>query len=327
MSKNNTPLSVGQLAKLFFQLKQLESTGLPAFQAFAMVMQTDVELKMHLTRMQQQLKAGKPISEAGFRAGIFNDTHKTLIHAAERSGKLIEVYGQLASYYTALDDRIKKIKSRLYFPALTLMIALFVQPLPALVTSQISGFDYLQLSLGRLLIIASGIFVLVRFSSIIRGIGLETALHRLQLRVSIVANWIIKRQINQFLFILGMMLEGGLAFAEALPKAVNSINNTCLREKFNPALDMLTTGTSVTDMLAKVPIINAKILQIVNSNEQSGKLAFGLLHFSQQEAEAIGLQDDALAEWLPRLVYSIIAIGMAYSLLGNHISTAMPSTL
>jgi type II secretory pathway component PulF len=90
---------------------------------------------------------------------------------------------------------------------------------------------------------------------------------------------------------------------------------------------MLTTGASVTETLAKVPIINATLLQIVNSSEQSGKLASGILHFTRLEADTISLQDDALAEWLPRLVYTVIAVWMAYSILGARFVTLVPSNL
>lgn len=182
MSKTNHSLNTEQLAKLFTQLKCLESAGLPAFQAFAILTKSEPELKKPLAKMQQQLKSGRAISEAGFRAGIFNDTHKTLIHAAEASGRLADVYGQLANYYTGLAGRIKKVKSRLYFPALTLIIALFVQPLPDIIGSKITGFDYLQLSLGRLVVIGLGVFLLVRLPSILRSLGTEAAWHRLQLR-------------------------------------------------------------------------------------------------------------------------------------------------
>ncbi|HEY8095192.1 MAG TPA: type II secretion system F family protein, partial [Methylobacter sp.] len=309
------------------QLKYLESAGLPAFQAFAILAKSEPELKKPLAKMQQQLKSGRPISEAGFRAGIFNDTHKTLIHAAETTGRLAEVYGQLADYYTDFASRIKKVKSRLYFPALTLIIALFVQPLPDLIGSKITGLDYLQLSLGRLVIIGFGVFFLVRLPAILCSLGLEGGWHRLQMRVPVVAKWIIKRQINEFFFILAMMLESGLAFAEALPKAVASIKNGCLREQFRPALSMRTSGASVSDTLAKVSVINATMRQIVNSSEQSGKLAGGILHFCRLETATIGLHDDALAEWLPRLVYSIIAAWMAYSILGSQFAAMVPNNI
>lgn len=38
-----------------------------------------------------------------------------------------------------------------------------------------------------------------RLPNILRGLGMQTAWRRLQLRVSIVANWIIKREVNEYL--------------------------------------------------------------------------------------------------------------------------------
>jgi type II secretory pathway component PulF len=69
------------------------------------------------------------------------------------------------------------------------------------------------------------------------------------------------------------------------------------------------------------------MLQVINSGEQSGKLASNLMHFSKLEADTLSLQDEALAEWLPRLVYGVIAAWMAYSILGSSISTRMPTDL
>ena len=327
MTENHYSLSAEQLATIFTQLKNLETSGLPAMQAFAILMQTETKLNKQLALMQQQLKSGRPISEAGFRAGIFNEVHKTLIHAGESSGRLAEIYGQLAIHYTVLSIRIKKLKSRLYFPALTLIISLLAQPLPELISSEISGFDYLKLSIGRILVISMSLYLLVRLPVILRGLGTESAWHSLQLSIPVSARWIVKRQINEFFVVLAMMLEGGLPFSEALPKAVASIRNSCIREQFIPTIRMLNSGASVTDILGNVPIINATLLQIVNSSEQIGKLGSGILKFCQQESEAISLQDDALAEWLPRLAYAIIAIWMAYSILGSQFATVVPNNI
>ena len=325
MSNTDPSLSKEQLATLFTQLEHLESAGLPAFQAYSILMQSETKLKKQLVLMLQQLKSGRQISEAGFRAGIFNETQKTLIHAAEISGRLAEVYGQLACYYTDLSNRNKKIKSRLYFPALMLIISMFIQPLLEFISSEINVFDFLQLTFGRLLVIGMGVSILVQLPRILRNLGVEAEWHRLQLKIPAVAKWIIHRQVNELFFILAIMLESGLPFAEALPKAVACIRNICLKEQFIPALAMLGSGASVVDTLMKVPSINATILNIVNSSEQSGKLASGILHFTQLESETIRLQDDALAEWLPRLAYSIIAIGLAYSIFGNNFATVLPN--
>ena len=320
MPVKKAKLSVDQLALVFTQLKRIEASGLPAFQAFQMINNSEVKLKKPLAVMQQQLNKGQPISEAGFRAGVFDDTLKTFIHAGESSGKLAEVYGLLSDYYVSRSGRIKKIKSRLVVPALVLILAMFIQPLPALVTAKISSLDYMQMSLGRLFIIGFGIFFLVKLPYLASVLGAEKVWYRLQLRIPAVADWLIKRQLNQFFIILAMMLESGIAFATAFPKAVATIKNSCLREQFATSMSMLMTGASVTETLSKVPIINSTYLQIINSSEQSGKLASGILHFTRLEADTIALHDGALAEWLPRMAYVLIAIWMGYSVLSDTVS-------
>jgi len=319
MSNTHPALSAMQLSALFTQLQQLESAGLPAFQAIAVLAKSESGLKTPLVLMQRHLKSGRTISEAGYRAGIFDDTQKALIQAAETSGRLTEVYGQLACYYSGLSMRINKVKSRLWLPALVLAIALLVQPLPALVGSQISLGGYLQLSLGRLVAIAAAIFILLRLPGILRALGAGAAWNRLLLGVPVVAQWIVARQLNGFFFVLAMLLEGGLAFAEALPKAVATIRNDALRERFAPALAMSGSGASVAGTLAEVSVIDATMLQVVDSSEQSGKLASGILQFNQLEAETLSLQDDALAAWLPRVIYVLVAVWMAYSVLGSQL--------
>lgn len=327
MIKTALHLTAEQLALLFTQLHRLESAGLSSNQAFSILSRSEIKLKKPLLLIQQQLNAGRPVSEAGFKAGIFNDTHKTLLHAAEVSGQLATVYGQLANYYTGLSSRIKKVKSRLYLPGLILSLALLIQPVPALINSSISIAEYSYLSLGRLLEIALGVFLLLRLPRIFRSLGAESVWHNLQMNTPVVKKWITKRQLNEFFFILAIMLESGVVFSDALSKSVASIKNTCLRKKFAPALAMLKSGVSVSDTLSEVSVIDNTMLQIVASSEKSGKLASGILQFVQIEAENISLQDDAVAEWLPRLVYALIAAWMANSILGSSFTTVVPNDL
>jgi type II secretory pathway component PulF len=121
--------------------------------------------------------------------------------------------------------------------------------------------------LGRLLVIGLGLLLLLHLQAIINSLGIEKAWHRLQLKLNIVANWIIKREVNNFLFILALMLESGLSFADALPKAVASIKNSCLRIQFTPTQKMLATGASVTQTLSTVSVINTLILHVFATSE------------------------------------------------------------
>jgi len=298
--------SAVELSRLFLQLAQMESAGIPAINAFALLGNQAPGIRTRMLRLQSCLKAGESIAEAGFKTGLFNDNHKALIHAAETSGRLAEIYRKLSVHYSELSTRIKKIKSHLLLPALTLIIALLVQPLPALVRAEISILQYLSQSLGTLLMITLGIFLFSRLPGILNGLGLLPLFHKLLVSLPVVADWLVSRQLNEFFFILAMMLDAGLAFSEALPKAVAGIENTALRKRFDTALALMKTGASVTSTLTLVNVIKPASLQIINSGEHSGKLAESLMHFNKIDAETLGLQDESLAEWLPRVVYGII---------------------
>ena len=315
MNNPSLTLRPAQLAALFKQLLQLESAGLPAIQAFALLAESDTSLKVALILIQRNLKAGMPISEAGFRAKVFDDTLRALVHAAESSGRLTEVYDQLAKYYSCKAARDSKVRSRMWLPGITFAIALFVKPLPALISDQISSGDYLYLTLGQFAMLAVLIILLMRLPGILHNASMGELWDRLLLAIPVVGRHILARQLNEFFFTLSLLLEGGLAFSEALPKAIATIRNEALKAKFSPALAMLNSGASVATTLEAVSAIDGMMLGVVNSSEQSGDLAGGISQYNRLKAEILNHQDDELATWLPRLAYALVAGWMISSLL------------
>lgn len=306
-----------QLAQLFLQLAHLEKSGIPAAEAFAMIAQNDKLLCNTVKTMPTRLNKGQKIAEAGYKAGLFDDNQRVLISAAENSGRLADVYKKLADFYSGDARRKKKMRSRLYLPAFVLILSFFIQPLPALITAKMSLGRYLYESAGQLVIMATGIILLIKFPRFLVNIGLSAILHKWQLAFPPVAKWLINRQLNSFFYMLAMMLDAGLAYSVALPYAVASIKNSLLRKHFDPALALIKSGASVSTTLATVSLIPSATLQIINTGEHSGRLAETLLHFTQIDAETLALQDEAFAEWLPRLVYSAIALLLAYGILSQ----------
>lgn len=311
------PLNAEKLANLFLQLAQLEKAGLPADKAFGLIADADKALKARIYFIQRQLQGGKSIAEAGFKAGLFSELQRALLHAAESGGTLATVYKRLADDYAARARRLRKIKSRCYYPAILLTISLFLQPLPALVGGSINGSEYLQLSLGRLFAIMLLVSFALSLPAFLNKVGFKTLLDRLQLQLPLVSKWFIRRQLNDFYLNLSLLLGAGLDFAEALPKVVASIPNSGLRAQFSLALARVNSGDSVTDVLSTVDSIRGStILQVISSCEHSGSLAGGLEHIAQLEADDLNLQDEMLADWLPRLVYAGVVIWIAKSLIG-----------
>ena len=309
-------LSAEKLSHLFLQLARMEESGLPVDQAFGLIADTDKSLKVPLHAILRQLQSGKSVAQAGFNAGIFNDMQRALLDVAESGGTLAVVYKHLADDYADRAQRLGRIKSRCYYPATLLMISVFLQPLPAVISGGISGLEYFELSVGRLFLLIFLILFALRLPGLLNKIGLKAMMDRLLLQLPMASKWIIKRQLNDFYLNLSLLLSAGLAFSEALPKVVASIPNSGLRAQFRTALKQCNCGDSATEILSSVASIRGTtVLQVINSNEQSGSLASGLQKMAQLEADNLHLQDDMLAEWLPRLVYAGVTIWIATTLI------------
>ena len=118
--------------------------------------------------------------------------------------------------------------------------------------------------------------------------------------------WVISCQINAFFRSLGLMLTVGMSILDALPKAVLTIRNPILRNQFKPVILATENGKSLTEALTDVNAIGSLNLQLLLVGEKGGKLAETMLHFTKIKSENIELQEDSLAEWLPRLFYCLL---------------------
>lgn len=313
-------ISIAARANIYRQLSQLEQAGFSAQQSCDLLEKSAPKMAKYIQQMQKQLNQGHSISESGFKAGIFTLFDRPLLLAGESSGKLADIYQKLADYYLIKDRRYRHIKSKLRLPILVLILAIFIQPLPLLVSSKINGFDYLLVTVDLLLKIALVIYIIYKLSAWLMRcrwgfLGIKNLFYYLQLNLPIISKWVIARQINNFMYSLGLMLSAGFPIVEALPKATNSIKNNTLRAHFMPAISSIQKGNSLTQSLSHITQIDSQIIHQLSIGENSGKLAETLLHFTDIQASKIKLQEDLLTEWIPRIIYLMIVITLAHSII------------
>lgn len=316
-------------ANLYLQLSRLDEAGFPALQAFELLLKTNQKSRHQIQQTQRFLKLGNTIADSGYKAGIFNEFDKDLLQAGEVSGHIGIIYKKLARRYENQIKRAKKIKSKCYLPLLILIIALFVQPLPALISNEISFVDYCVVSIGRLLKIVFLFYIVVKLpfwltQGKLQFLGLKNLVYSVQLKLPLISSWVISRQLNEFLYSIGMMLAAGLPMTDALAKSVNTINNPKLKVQFNSVILATQKGGAFAEALADVPEVDYQTVQLLLIGEKSGKLAKTILHHVKIEQENIDLKDDLLAEWIPRIFYFLVSLWVASSIItGNLINTVV----
>ena len=314
-------IAIATAAEIYFQLARMEAAGIPAQQMFGLL-QTSPKIVRRLQQLQTDLKRGKSIAESGLSAGIFRNADKDLLITGESSGKIGEIYQHLADFYGKKAKRQRNIKAKLYLPAVVFMLAVFIQPLPVLISGKMSAWVYFLTGFGFLTKTALILFIGCKLpywltEGCLRFLGLGRWVYQLQVKLPVISSWLISRQCNDFLRSLGLMLHAGMALSDALPKAVNCIRNPLLRKQFLPLKASVSNGLSVSGAVTGIRVMEPQIIKWIASGEKSGKLSETLLHITKMATEKINLQEDMLAEWLPRVCYFVVTGWLAAGMIAG----------
>jgi len=313
-------------AELFRQLAAMEQAGLPVDRALGMV-RLPRDAQPRVAAMRKWLGLGFGIGEAGLRGGLFTPLEAALLHAACNAGSPAHTYRRLADYCARRAARLAKMKSRLMLPLATLLIADFLGPLPKVFAGELSAGGYLLRCLLPLLALCAALYLLGELprrlqpdSAAMRKIQLDGTL----LRLPCFGTMIERRNVRDFFDSLALLLEAGMPILQALPIALEAMRNEEIRQRFSQIKPHIEAGASFTQAVGVLFFAGqAQASALIQAGEAGGALPDALFRCSDSETETIERFDDFVAEWTPRLVYTITALWIGYGIV--HSGAFMPS--
>ncbi len=325
------PLQFNVRSDMFSQLAAMENAGLPPDKAFAMLRLPKREQK-RVERMSRWLSLGLDVSESGLRSGLFTPLEASLLRAAASGGSPAHMYRRLGDYYAQRAARWAAMKSRMAMPVAMLVITAFVQPLPQVVAGTLGSGGYLLAAMRPLLFFGVVAFCVLRSPVWLQRNSMaaaRTALYRLLPRIPVFGPMHVRRNLRDFFETLALLLEAGLPILDALPKALDTIGNTVIREDFALIATRIEGGASFAQALSERAFAGRERAHpLLHSGEASGSLPEMLLHYADQETTSIRLFDELVAEWIPRLVYALVAASIVYGLLhGAGVGPELPEDL
>lgn len=312
-------LSLDQRAALYTQLAALEKAGLPAAQAWGMV-KLDARAGGTLEAMQQAVRSGQNIAVAGARLGILDRLEHRMLMAALAAGSPEPIYRRLAETYAARSRRYKQMLARLALPAFIILALGLVRQLPAFLQG---GMDVLSFLLFGALPLAGLVLVLWLLRLGMRslrdaGPGLRKPIESFLLRLPLIGPSLVRRDGQRFAEHLGLLLEAGIPMFNALPATIETLHYWPVRAEFAQVPPRLHAGQTLAQALDPVRRIgNPDLKAYVQTGEASGTLPRLLFHHAAIEASAIDSFDEQVASWVPRLVYAVLVVAMAWQLIND----------
>jgi len=320
-----SPLKFNVRADLFKQLRAMEEAGLPTDKALGLTRLPGAAPR--LTTMRRLLGKGMGIVEAGSTSGLFTRWEASLLHAASSAGKLAHTYRRLSDYYARQAAHVAAMRSRMMLPLAIVVIAILVQPLPSLIAGTLSPGGFLIKCFLGLTAVGGAVYLFTgwphRFepgSSATADIPLDPVLPR----VPLFGPMYERRNVRDCFESLALLLEAGMPILEALPLAVNTIRNQALKLQFSQIKPRIERGASFAEAVSELSFTgHAQAHAMIVAGEASGALPEVLFKYSESETREINQFDDLVAEWTPRLAYTLVLLWIGYGILRS--GAFMPS--
>ena len=325
MARSLPPLSLRVRAELYSQLGAMETAGLPPDKAFSLLRLPGAQPRVEAAR--GLLARGLDPAQAGEKSGLFGKLETTLVRAALGAGSPAATYRRLGDLYTQRAIQLAAMKSRLWLPALMVLVALCVGPLPGLIAGTLSPAAYMWKVLRPLLVIGAIGYIASMLPTWTRDGAnwLDTLLPRLPL----FGKMHLRRSARDFFESLALLLEAGVPMLDALPKAEATVQNRLLRAEFARVRAKVERGAPLAQALPPMPVLgDERALAFIQTGEASGTLPEMLFRHADIETAAINQFWAQVSVWAPRVLYALVAIWMAMNIVGGPgITSSLPEEL
>jgi len=273
------------------QMYNLMKAGVPILSALhgLSVNSRNRTLGKTLTGVIENLEAGRDLSSSLSQyPDVFSVFYVSLVRVGETSGRLDEVFQQLAGYLDREFKTRKKVKSALRYP--TFVISAIVAAITVINIFVIPQFAQIFESLGGQLPLPTRILVGMSDATVnhwelllIGGALLVTGVrfyvnseigrykwHKLQLRLPLVGKVLYKATLARFTRLFALVLNAGVPIVTSLSVVGRALNNEFIEERVLSMRDGIERGESVSHTATGVGIFDPLVLQMLEVGEQSG---------------------------------------------------------
>ncbi|HEY0268304.1 MAG TPA: type II secretion system F family protein [Methyloradius sp.] len=311
-------LSFQTRAELFTKLATMEKAGLPFTQALSLL-RLPGTTNQRLSVMRKHIKASVEIAGAGEEAGVFTPFEASLLRIAMVAGSPASTYQKLADYYAIRAIQSRQLRSKLALPVLMLVLSVLIQPIPELINGTLSGYiGQVSMPLITITLAASLIFYARYWLHTVSLLPIKDATHKLIRWLPVFGSLHIRRNLRNYFESLALLLEAGMPMQQAHVMAITTLTDSAIQAELSQAGVRLKAGATFAQAMQKVAFLkSATAMHFIQTGENSGQLPEMLMRYTQQELAFLLQREKLLADWLPKILYALIAIWVAYGLISD----------
>lgn len=325
-----------------FHMEQMTGAGVPILEGLGDLrdsMEQHPRFREIITSLIESIEAGRQLSEAlQAHPEVFDLTFISLVHAGEQSGRITDVFRNLADSLKWQDELAARTRKILTYPAVVSVVVLAVTFfLMIYLVPQLTAFirnmgNELPLH-TRALIFVSGIFIrwwhVILAAPVLAWLLLRWRLHRsdaarrrwdgLLLRLWVVGPVLHKIILARFATYFALMYAAGIPVLECLRLSEGIAGNRAVAEGFRRAAQQIAEGASVASAFQNTGIFPPLVVRMLKVGEATGALDRALRnvsYFYDREVREMTDRAQAMMEPAMTVILGLLLGWIMLSVLG-----------
>jgi type IV pilus assembly protein PilC len=311
-----TPGYLQKRGDFYDQLSRMLSAGVPMINVVEMLMRSsssDIGRAMQTTH--KKLLSGFTLSEAlQSLGGWAPEFDVALIEAGEKSGRLDQCFRMLADYYTQKALLNRQIINQMVYPAFMLHMAIIIFP------PQLLGRVVWEGAIGEFLLQKAVAFGILYAVVILFLVGIQNQkmhfwrnlLEGISRLIPILGSARRAVALARLSAALEALVSAGQPIARCWEIAAHASGSLFYQRAAQPVIAGAIAGNPPGEILQKMRVFPEMFANLYRTGEISGDLDGTLRRLNVFYAEEGTRKLQALAQWIPRLLYLGILIGVGY---------------
>jgi type II secretory pathway component PulF len=313
-----TPRQLTLRAELYQQLAALVVAGVSLIPALEMVRNSPPSrsFRKPLEAITAQLKQGATFGDALSSVGtsVMPSFDVALMRAGEQCGQLDSCFRFLSDYYQQRAQLARQFMAQLTYPVLVVHTAILVFPTSLLARLVWQG-EVTPFVWSKLIILAplwGAVLLLVHLSQGERGERWRSMLEQLLRRVPLLGSARRSFALARLSLALEGLLNAGVSIIEAWEKAAAASGSPALLRAVRSWRAQVLGGQTPAEAVRESGAFPDLFTHLYSTGEISGQLDQTLRRLYSHYQEEASRKLQALAQWVPRLVYFAVVIIVAY---------------
>lgn len=299
---NSKKVSHKDLMMFCFQLEQLTSAGVPLLDG--LVDLRDSTVNPHFQKviggLVSEVEGGKMLSQAlaGY-PNVFSNVFVSLVRAGEQTGKLPEVFDNLASTLKWQDELVSQTRRLLAYPSFVLVVVLGAVAflMSYLVPQMVSFLQNMGQELPletRVLIFISNAFVsywwLIVSVPVIAAIVIAMMVRQsaearykfdyVKLHFPVIGEILQKIILARFARYFALMYQTGIPILDAIKTCEEIVANRVVADALSRAQQQINAGDSMSESFKNAGLFPPLVVRMIRVGESTGGLDRSLLKIS-----------------------------------------------